>query len=331
MRRSAFLVLLGSLPIVGMGCEADPGQLPPPMPMELGRGINLGNKLEAPAEGDWGAPVEAWMLTTIRQGGFATVRVPIRWSAHAAATAPYTIDPAFFDRVTWVVDQALAAGLMVVLNVHHYGELFSDPQGQRDRFLALWQQIATRFRDYPEAVVFEVLNEPNTNLTPELWNEFLIDALAVIRQRNPDRYVMLGTAEWGGIGAMQRLRLPDDDRLIFTFHYYEPFAFTHQGAEWVAGSDAWLGTPWGTSRDSTAVRQDFAAVAAWAAAHAVPVFLGEFGAYSRAAMSDRVAWTTFVRSEAERRGFAWAYWEFDAGFGAWSNGRWNELHGALIP
>jgi endoglucanase len=330
MGRLAALIGLGGLTIAGVGCGADSGPGPAPA-LELGRGINLGNKLEAPAEGDWGAPVEAWMLTTIKQGGFATVRVPTRWSAHAAQAPPYTIDQAFLDRVAWVVDQALSAGLTVVLNMHHYEEIFSDPQGQRARFLALWQQIAARFRDYPETLVLEVLNEPNSQLTPELWNEFLVDALAVIRQTNPDRWVVLGTAEWGGIGAMERLRLPDDDHLIFTFHYYNPFQFTHQGAEWVSGSDAWLGTTWGTDQERAAVRSDFDAVAAWALQHHVPVFMGEFGAYSRAALADRVAWTAFVSREAERRGFSWAYWEFDAGFGAYTNGQWNELHQALIP
>jgi endoglucanase len=327
------LAVLGALTILTMVCGSSPvpaGTVMAPQ-SHLGRGINLGNKLEAPSEGEWGAPVEAWMLTTIRQGGFATVRIPTRWSAHAAASPPYAIDPAFLDRVTWVIDRALSAGLRVVLNIHHYGEIFDDPHEQRDRFLALWQQIAMQFRDYPESVVFEVLNEPNTNLTPELWNDFLADAVAVIRQSNPNRYVMLGTAEWGGIGAMNHLRLPDDDRVIFTFHYYQPFEFTHQGAEWVSGSDAWVGTTWGAGRDSAAVRTDFDAVAAWASERNVPVFMGEFGAYSRAAMNDRIAWTAFVRSEAERRGFSWAYWEFDAGFGAYTDGRWNALHEALIP
>jgi endoglucanase len=333
MQRISLVALIGALTTVGVGCSPESGLTPliGAPTSHLGRGINLGNKLEAPSEGEWGPPVEAWMLTTIKQGGFATVRIPTRWSAHAATSAPYAIDAAFLDRVTRVVDQALAAGLMVVLNIHHYEEIFSDPRGQRDRLLALWQQIATHFRDYPDSLVFEVLNEPNANLTPELWNTFLLDALGVIRQSNPDRWVMLGTAEWGGIGAMPRLQLPDDDRLIFTFHYYSPFEFTHQGAEWVSGSDAWLGTSWGSSQDRAAVQRDFDTVAAWAVQHTITVFMGEFGAYSRAAIDDRVAWTAFVRSEAERHGFSWAYWEFDAGFGAYRNGQWNELHEALMP
>lgn len=333
MGRLATLVLLGAFVVGGAGCGADAEPGPPDdVPaLLLGRGINLGNKLEAPAEGDWGTPVEAWMFPAIKQGGFGAVRVPTRWSAHADTALPYTIDPAFLDRVTWVVDQALGAGLMVVLNIHHYEEIFSAPTGQRERFLALWRQIAARFQDYPDDLAFEILNEPHDSLTPELWNEFLVDALAVIRQANPDRWVAVGTGEWGGIGAMHRLHLPDDDRLIFTFHYYNPFTFTHQGAEWVSGSDAWLGTTWGSSRDRMAVRNDLDSVAAWAQRHDVPVYLGEFGAYSRAAMADRVAWTSFVAREAERRGFSWAYWEFDAGFGAYGDGHWNELHGALIP
>ena len=333
MQRHLLHAVLAALALVGAGCvsESSPSSDMDGPPPNLGRGINLGNKLEAPTEGDWGAPIEARMLTTIRDGGFATVRIPTRWSAHADTAAPYAIDPTFLNRVVWVLDQSLAAGLMVVLNIHHYDEIFRDPPGQRDRFLALWQQIATRFREYPDALVFEVLNEPHDNLTAELWNDLLRDALAVIRQTNPDRYVVLGTAEWGGVGAMDRLQLPADDRLIFTFHYYNPFAFTHQGAEWVTGSDAWLGTRWGTAQDSAAVRNDFNDVASWAAQHEVPVFMGEFGAYSRAAMDDRVAWTAFVAREAERRGFSWAYWEFDAGFGAYTDGGWNELHDALVP
>jgi endoglucanase len=333
MQTLSSLVAVGLLTIVGISCGSDSGLASDnnAATLHLGRGINLGNKLEAPSEGEWGVPVEAWMLTSIKQGGFATVRIPTRWNAHATTSQPYTIDAAFLDRVTWVVDQALSVGLMVVLNMHHYEEIFSDPHGQRDRFLALWQQIATHFRDYTDSLVFEVLNEPNTDLTPELWNELLIDALAVIRQSNPDRYVMLGTGEWGGIGAMDRLRLPDDNRLIFTFHYYNPFQFTHQGAEWVSGSDDWLGTTWGTSQDSASVQSDFDTVAEWASQHNITVFMGEFGVYSRAALDDRIAWTAFVTREAEIRGFSWAYWEFDAGFGAYTDGQWNELHGALIP
>ncbi|MCS7087486.1 MAG: cellulase family glycosylhydrolase, partial [Thermoflexales bacterium] len=122
------------------------------MQKRLGRGINVANALEAPREGDWGIVIEDYFFPLIRQAGFDTVRIPIRWSAHALREAPYTIDPAFFERVDWVIEQALNSDLNVVINVHHYEELFENPNAEWDRFLALWDQIATRYKDLPPTV-----------------------------------------------------------------------------------------------------------------------------------------------------------------------------------
>ena len=136
---------------------------------------------------------------------------------------------------------------------------------------------------------------------------------------------------------LPELKLPEDDRrLIATFHYYSPFEFTHQGAEWV-GQDAqqWLGTTWtATPEQREAVADQFDAVARWSREHDRPVFLGEFGAYSKAPDESRATWTAFIRAEAERRGFSWSYWEFCSGFGAYDPqaGRWRpELLKALVP
>src|SRR5437868_4961785 len=110
----------------------------------LGRGIHLGNALEAPKEGDWGIKLEADYFKQIKAAHFDTVRVPVRWSAHAAEQAPYTIDADFFKRVDWVLDQCEANHLNAVLNVHHYDALDKDPDKHTARLVGLWQQIATR-------------------------------------------------------------------------------------------------------------------------------------------------------------------------------------------
>jgi endoglucanase len=109
---------------------------------KMTRGVNLGNALEAPTEGEWGVILEERYFREIARAGFDTVRVPVRWSAHAGAEPPYTIEPAFMERIDWVVDQALRRGLTVVLNVHHYEELATEPDSHRERFLSLWRQIA---------------------------------------------------------------------------------------------------------------------------------------------------------------------------------------------
>jgi len=349
MSYAIFAVTLGCcLALVATGCMS-PGPRPIPSPTatlgawdpfvlntRLGRGVNLGNALEAPKEGQWGVTLREKYFELIRQAGFQSVRIPIRWSAHAAKDAPYRIEPAFFERVDWAIEQAFARGLLAIINVHHYEELTQDPEGHRQRFLALWEQIADHYRNYPPELLFELLNEPSDNLTPEMWNDLLAEALAVVRRSNPQRSVIVGPGNWNNILALDHLQLPaDDHHLIATVHYYEPFHFTHQGAEWVQGSQAWLGTRWqGTRAEQKAIERDLDIAATWAKKNGPPLFLGEFGAYSKADMASRVAWTAYVARQAEARGMSWAYWEFCAGFGVYDRVReqWNQdLLRALIP
>ena len=86
---------------------------------------------------------------------------------------------------------------------------------------------------------------------------------------------------------------------MVTFHYYDPFEFTHQGAPWISSSNAWLGRTWGTDADKAAVRNDFDTVAEWASQHGVKLFLGEFGTYNAVPSDLRVLWTKFIREQAE--------------------------------
>jgi endoglucanase len=285
----------------------------------LGRGINLGNALEAPREGAWGLTLQAEHFQAIKEAGFAAVRVPIRWSAHAGAEPPYTIDPAFFDRVDWVIDQALSRELAAVINFHHYDELYRDPDGHLPRFLALWRQVAQRYRAQPGRLFFEILNEPHDKLTDERWQTMFPQLLAAIRESNPARIVIVGPGHYNSLNSLDKLRLPEEDRrVIVTFHYYSPFEFTHQGASWVKGSEIWKGKTWdGTLREQAALRRDFERAAAWAKERRRPLYLGEFGAYSQANMASRARWTRAVVREAQRQGMSLAYWEFASGFGAY--------------
>ncbi len=302
----------------------------------LGRGVNLGNALEAPKEGEWGVTLQEEYFNLIQSAGFDSVRIPIRWSTHASQASPYTIEAAFFERVDWAVDQSIQNNLQVVINMHHYEEIFTDPAEHQERYLALWKQIAAHYKDYPDNLVFEILNEPHDKLTAPLWNDLLVKALAVVRQTNPERNVIIGPAEWNSLYKLSDLRLPEDDRqLIVTFHYYQPFQFTHQGAEWADGSEAWLGTTWmGTPAQEKALERDLDLAAGWAEKNNRPLYLGEFGAYNKADMDSRARWTAAVARQAEKRGMSWAYWEFCAGFGVYDPQLqvWiNPLLNALIP
>lgn len=284
---------------------------------QIGRGVNLGNALEAPHEGDWGLTLREEYFEEIKRAGFNSVRIPVKWSSHAGQTPPYTIDPTFLNRVDWAVDQTLHRGMTAILNVHNYDEMNFAPDEHLPRLTALWAQIADHFRNRPDRLIFELLNEPNGKLTDDLWNSMIPRLLAVVRKSNPRRIVIVGPSQWNSFDHLEKLVLPESDRrLIVTFHYYNPFQFTHQGASWVQGSDRWKGTTWkGSEKQLEALRRDFDKAAAWAREKQRPLFMGEFGAYSQGDMDSRVLWTHAVAREAEKRGFSWGYWEFGAGFG----------------
>jgi len=282
----------------------------------IGRGVNIGNALEAPVEGEWGVTMKEQYFNIIRGADFNSIRLPVCWSAHALNEKPYTIDPNFFKRIDWVIQMAIQREVIVILNMHHYRPLYKDPAGQKERFLALWNQIAQRYKDYPVTLVFELLNEPEGNLKAAEWNAMLKEALNIVRRSNPTRMVVIGPVNYNDIRLLNTLELPKDDRnIIVTAHYYLPFQFTHQGAEWVGTtvSNAWLGTKWtGTDEEKLMITKDFDNAAAWAKENNRPIYIGEFGAYSKADMDSRARWTKFVADTAIEHGFSFTYWEFCA-------------------
>jgi len=316
--RNWLVICLVISPLLGLAQNRVPAF---EMNERLGRGINMGNSFEAPTETEWGNPWKPEYFKIISQLGFKHVRVPVRWETaeRSSATAPYTINPVFLDRIQLVVDSALRYNLHIIINMHHHEALYADPVGQKARFISMWGQIAEHFKDYPDKLLFEVLNEPHGNVTTTLWNEFFADALTEIRKTNPTRVVLMGVADYGGLGALSQLQLPNDEYIIVSPHYYNPFTFTHQGAEWVAGADAWMGTTWmDTEADRETVESEFSYALQFSEENHIPIHVGEFGAYSKADIESRERWTTFLGRWFEEQGLSWAYWEFSAGFGIYN-------------
>jgi endoglucanase len=292
----------------------------------LGRGVNFGNMFEAPTEGAWGLTVTDDFIDKAVAAGFTSVRLPVRWSNHAGVEAPFTIDAGFMSRVESVVDKLLAKGVIVVLNMHHYRQLDGDPLegGETSvpaaaldvRYVMLWDQIATRFQNRGPRLVFELYNEPHGRMNGEPWNVLAARALRVVRKSNPDRLVVIGPTSWNSANDLHLLKLPNDANLIVTVHDYNPFRFTHQGAEWVTPV-----MPVGVTCCSATQEADMVApldvAKTWAASKRYPVFVGEFGAYNKADDASRIEFNRKMRQAMESRGMTWAYWEFAAGFGVY--------------
>ena len=300
---------------------------------EMGRGVNV-----LGYDPVWTDPAKARFtpghFKIIRDGGFKTVRVVLQSFDHMDGSNQ--LDPEWLATLDAMVTTAVGDGLTVILDEHDWELCGKDAAGCKVKLNAFWSQIAPRFKDAPNKVLFEILNEPNKAMTPELWNAQLRETLAVIRATNPTRNVVIGPSFWNGLEQLPALDLPaDDQHVIVTFHYYHPMNFTHQGATWVGPEIQKLsGVTWGSEADFALLNKEFDIVKAWSVAHNRPIFLGEFGAYDKAAMEYRVKWDGAVARAAEARGFSWAYWQFDPDFVLYDFGKeaWVEpIKNALIP
>ncbi len=272
--------------------------------LPVSRCINLGNTLDAPTEGAWGPPLTRSEVAWIAAAGFDAVRLPVRFNRRWDGA----IDPALLARADEVIGWAREEGLTIILDLHHFEALMTDPVGQGPVFLAIWEELARHYAGAPDDLIFELLNEATGMLTNPRLEVLFAEAIATIRQHHPDRWIIAGGENWNSASAMFTLGLPEDARVALTFHHYEPYPFTHQLAPWTGESLPARG--WGTEEE----RADLARRFRRAAEVGRPVLLGEFGVYGETELQHRLAWSEAVRREAEANGFGWCIWALDAGF-----------------
>lgn len=304
--------------------------------------INIGANFEVGVGDGWDIPFSRSDVDTIKAAGFEAIRLPIRWTTGQRVNAGGFVDPTFFAELDYIVDYALDTELMVIIDVHHYNEISFDPNAEEGRFLQLWREISAHYRDRSDKLIFEILNEPfiqagqpvNNRLSIERIDQLNETVLGIIREDSPTKWVILGGGQFGNIDGGQGQGLissnpPDDDRVMLTFHYYNPFNVTHQGALWATCNDQ-NGVPgqcvtpveWGSAADRQNVADDFGVAAAFSEEMGMPIFLGEFGVHGPregggAPMDVRVDWTRELRTQAEANAFSWCYWDYQGSFAAY--------------
>ena len=340
----------------GSGPEPFVFGVPPAAAARFKKGINLGNRLDAPNEGDWGGTIQAEDFPFIARRGFDHVRIPIRFSGHASAASPYTIDAAFFSRVDTVLNQAAAANLAVVVDMHHYDDLAANVAAHRDRFVALWTQIAARYQSRPDTVAFELLNEPYSQLDTT-WNDVMLPAIRAIRATNPRRLLIVDAVFWADPTKLSTLTLPDDANIMASIHLYEPKLFSFQGQDWMgpeyqttgvifpgppaaainpvqAAKDAAWANQWFNDYNTkpaatnpsgpATVASQIALITAYRQSQGRAVYNGEWGPQDGGPLDSRARLVTAVRQQCESAGVGWAIWEdptnmslFDSRAGTW--------------
>lgn len=257
--------------------------------------------------------------------GFGHIRIPVNWDRpdRILANSPYTINPEFVKELKRTIDYAINKGLYVILDIHNYSKLYANPTAEKPRFLEIWKQIATIFANYPEALVFEVLNEPHGSMTPAIWSDLFTSARDIIRNtpensNNAKRVIEFSTTDYGGVQSLPQQTLPANDNYTnLTVHYYSPFRFTHQSS-WIENSADWAGISWDDTQFERDVLVNDFAYANKLSKQGWPVNIGEFGAYIGADNASRVRYVNYLSKFFTQSGFSWTMWNFGGDFGIYN-------------
>jgi len=340
------------------------------MVKQMGRGLNLGNVLSAPVEGNWSPAVTEQYFIDVAAAGFTNVRIPMDFFgarttgntsvySSAAGTAgnytgtsdDYIVSSTYLGRIEQVIEWSLNQGLVTIIDFHGLNlksefiytfdseeTEYTHPTSAKraadyQKFIAIWAQIADRFKNHSENLLFEVINEPYFHMTKSDMDALNTDVLTVIRASggsNGTRNVIIT----GGTGTSHEAPLQiepsiisGDTYVIATFHYYQPFDFTSSSA------DARDNESWGSVQDKELLTNRFDIVSSWATSNNIPVFLGEFSAdntggykYSTGDLNtisgnatgfadggpdnaSRVEFHRFVAEQAINRGFSFSAWD----------------------
>ena len=223
------------------------------MNKRLGKGINLGNSWDSDGkdDGGWGNPIKDEDFKIIKEAGFNSIRLPVRWQKNSNYET-HTVDPDRLAGVKEDVTLAINEGLVVLLDFHHYVELNALAkaaqrkrgdsvalfQAEKTHFIELWRQIATEFNTFPDSMIaFDIFNEPTITST-ETLNDVLLGAYQAIRAAAPKKTIMFESSGYAKFAQITALKLPQDGNIIFSGHYYEPYTFSHQGHSYSCIGDA---------------------------------------------------------------------------------------------
>jgi len=289
----------------------------------MGRGINIGNSLEAPnGETTWGNPlIVEQNFDDYKAAGFTAIRIPITWDKRTATSSPYTITASFLDRVEQVVDWALARGFIVIINAHHEAWLKENfTPANLARFDSIWAQISRRFKDKSDHLLFEILNEPYP-LALDKVNQLNAQILATIRKTNPTRIVIFSGHMWSNIDELLAADIPNDTMLIGYYHSYDPYPFGLEGT----------GT-FGTAADIKNIEDRCIKAVQWSQQHNIPVILSEFGATRKAEYNARMNYYGTLVNLVLKYNIPFFAWDDGGDFQIYlrTTRQWNEIKDIII-
>lgn len=321
------------------------------------KGVNLGgwiSQFEKYDENHFATFITKKDIDYIASLGFDHVRVPVDYNVLEDEEG--NIKETGFTYLTKCREWCAANNLRMIIDLHEcFGYSFDPLKKDMDRkvffydealqarFMKLWSEIATRFKDYQDMVAFEPLNEVVLFEVADAWNKIIANYIAMMRKIVPDAYIICGGVCYNNVRSVPLLDFPLDDKIVYNFHCYEPMIFTHQGAYWVEymPSDFRIGYPKtikeyreesgrltsdlggaifeeGISEIGEQFFEDiFGPALEKAEKDNVPLYCGEYGVIDLANNQDKINWLRDIHNVFKKYGIGralWNYKEKDFGF-----------------
>ncbi|MGH2644094.1 MAG: glycoside hydrolase family 5 protein [Chitinophagaceae bacterium] len=283
-------------------------------------------------------------LSLIHQLGFKTLRLPVSFDHWTSLKPPYRIVKTnYFAAIDSILQWAKLYDLNVIIDDHN-GSLDDSAKviQKLPRLNAIWKQVATRYKNTdPNKVFFEIYNEPH-NISSEQWKECALQLIKTIRSIAPDHTLIVGGVDWNSISGLQKLGKLPDNNIIYTFHFYDPFLFTHQGAAWPgvkATSNIHIPFPYNATKmpplnpesigtygennyknyqkqgTAAGLKKELETAKSFSEKYNVPIFCGEWGSYKKYSDPEsRCRYTATIKGLLEELHIPFAYWEWNQSF-----------------
>jgi len=291
---------------------------------EMTVGWNLGNTLDSHncvEETGWGNPKTTKdMIIKVKEMGFNTIRIPVTWYEHTGSAPDYAIEEAWLKRAEEVVNYVLDNDMYAILNFHHEDEWLIPTSAKESavkaQLVKMWEQVANRFKNYGDYLIFETMNEPRVVGSSTEWsggtseyrkviNNLNLAAVNTIRAtggNNLKRFIMCPThGANGSADPINEYVIPNNDnRVIVSVHSYSPYYFCMVSNQ----------TPtWGSDYEKSQLSSEFDSLYNKFVKNGIAVVIGEFGTIDKNNLSSREIHAEYYVKEAKKRGITCCFWD----------------------
>jgi endoglucanase len=283
----------------------------------------------------------------IKSLGCDVIRLPFNLHGMTKGSPDYVINPMFLSYLDSAICWAERNNIFLILDNHSFDPRKNTTADVEQILLKVWPQLAERYQNKSDFIIYEVLNEPH-GIDDSTWNQIQLKAIEAIRTKDTRHYIVIGPASWNSYLNLDKMPVYTDPRLIYTFHFYEPFSFTHQGAGWNTPDMRSLkGVPYPYNEDRMPlcpenltntwmedalkkypqqgnagyIKSQLDIVINFMKTRNINIFCGEFGALMfNCDNADRVQLYADTKNYLETNGIAWTSWDYRGSFGLFNKG-----------